>query len=257
MWTKAEIAQLRLLSSSKSKFYTEIASEMGRSVQSVRWMARKLELPRSQEILRNRYGKWNAKHSHLREPVMRYFVTHSWDETKKKFNLTESELKSLFTVGYRDPKLAHLRKDTRVKREWNTSDLKFLLRHSGIMPREWIGKKLKRGNAHSCIKERLNKLGISSKSINGITISQFRDAFGCDPDFFIQTKAGPTRGIHGSTYWKLVPWTYLNREIKSGRLKTAESFALVIETMAIFQDWIFEGNAVKKLQAIAKSKEKR
>lgn len=252
-WTKSQERELIRLHSKNTMFFTEIAEKIGKPVQLVRWKAKQLGLESTQVTLRGRMGQWNAKHSHLRELVMTYFLDHTWEETRKKFKFTQSELKSLFTVAYRDPKFAHLRKDTRTKREWNTKDYKLLLQNSGIMPREWIGKKLRRGNAHSCIKERLQKLGVSSKNLNGITITQFREAFGNEPEFYIQTKAGP--GRNGTpTYYKIIPWVWLDQEIKAKRLKTAKIFKDLIKSMALFQNWIFEGEALEKLGKVNKQR---
>lgn len=194
------------------------------------------------------YQKRITKHSHLREPVMHYFVTHTWEQTRKQFKLTESELKSLFTVGYRDPKLKHLRKDTRRHDSWSVRELRFLLTHSGVMPREWIGRKLKRGTP-VCIKEKLEQLGLSSRTVNGITLSQFIKAFGERPGFVLHTKAGPGRG-GTSTYFQIVPWVWLDCELRSRRLRCAKPFRQVVSTMALFQEWIHQGNALAKLKRI-------
>ena len=43
------------------------------------------------------YMKKITKHAHLRGPVFLYFLNHTWDETRDKFKLTDSELKSLFS----------------------------------------------------------------------------------------------------------------------------------------------------------------
>jgi hypothetical protein len=168
----------------------------------------------------------------------------------EKFKLTKSELKSLQTVSYGDPLLSHLRKDTRNHAPWSTRELKFLLQHAGLKPREWIARKLKRGNA-VCVKERLQTLGVSSRSLNGITLTQFISAFGRRPDFCLQTKAGPGPGRGGTpTYYKIIPWVYLEQELKSRRLKTAKSFRQLVRSMALFQEWVFEGDALEKMKRI-------
>lgn len=249
-WSLQDERSLVRLAKEGRFFYTEIATKLGKTPQSVRWKAKQLDLPSTQRFLKDRFGKWNSKHNHLREPVMRYFMTHTWDETLGKFKLTQSELKSLFTVGYRLPQLKHLRKETRRHDSWSTKELKFLITHAGIMPRDWIGKTLKRGTP-VCVKERMQKLGISSRTINGITLSQFRSAFGKEPDFYIQTKAGP--GRNGTpTCFKIIPWVYLDQEIRTKKLKAPKVFRQLASTMALFQDWIFEGNVVSKLQRIAR-----
>lgn len=198
------------------------------------------------------YRALKSKHAHLREPVMTYFLDHTWEETRKKFKLTQSELKSLFTVGYRIPELAHLRKDTREKSAWTTKQLQFLLTHSGLQPRDWIGKKLKRGN-HICMKEKLAQLGVSSKNLNGLTLSQFREAFGREPEFVLETKAGPGRG-GTPTYYKIIPWVVLDEWRRQRKIKCHPIMRKLIKSMALFQEWIHEGNALRKMKKICKGK---
>lgn len=189
------------------------------------------------------YMKQKTKHKHLREPVMRYFLNHTWEETMKKFKLTHSELKSLFTVGYRDPDLNHLRKETRRHDAWSPKEYQFLIANSGIMPRDWIGKKLKRGTS-ICIKERLQKLGLSSKNLNGLTLTQFRSAFGCDPKRYVQTKAGPKTMLY-ATHFKIITWTDLDNWIESGELCAPDVTRLHVSIMAMFQRWIQKGIKIK------------
>lgn len=194
------------------------------------------------------------KHKHLREPVMRFFLNHTAEETMKKFKLTPSEFKSIFTVGYMDPKLKHLRKDRRNKDRWSEKHYKILLQSAGILPRREIARRIKKGNEISCIKERLSKLRVASKTVNGITLTQYREAFGCDPDFYIQTKAGPTRGRfgHGRTHFKIIPWVYMDEMIKKKKLKAPKLTKQLIESMALFQNWIHEGRALENLLEMTK-----
>jgi len=194
-------------------------------------------------------GKWNQKHFHLRESVMTYFLNHTADECCKKFKLTKSEFKSLMTSGYKDLRLKHLRKETRRRDAWSAREYKFLLQYSGLRPRWWIAKQLNRGGELG-IKDRLDMHGISSKNLNGLTLSQFREAFGKDPDWFIQTSAGPGGNLHGGTngFFKIIPWVYLKREIDSKRLHAHEIIVKLVEAMAMFQEWYFEGNALAKIK---------
>ncbi len=185
------------------------------------------------------YRKSITKHAHLREPVMRYFLKHSWEETKEKFGLTQSELKSLFTVGYRDQNLKHLRKDKRVKREWDTKDYLTLLRFAGLKQRTWISKKLKRGGVHST-RERLEKLGIASKNLQGITLSQYRQAFGAEPERYIQSEAGPNRSGM-PTRFKIILWSDLDRWLKRGKIHAPDVFKVHCSAMAMFQNWVWQG----------------
>jgi len=246
----------RLVSLSKKKmFATEIAKELGKKPASVLWRMKKLRLESARTRVTERFGKWNSKHAHLREEVLRYFQTHSWAQTAKKFGLSDSELKSLFTVAYKMKKLAHIRKDKRDHSPWTTAQLKFLLRHAGLRPRKWIMEQLGRGNNVCHIKERMQALGVSSRTLQGITLSQFRQAFGQEPKFYLQTDAGPDGGPKGTlpTRWKIIPWVWLDRELKARRLKTSREFAILVSARATFQDWIFEGNALRKMKKIIAS----
>ncbi len=251
-WSDEEVSRLRSLALGKNLFYTEIARSLGRKPASVRWKARKLGLPSTQKHLRDRFGKWNSKHSHIRGSAMRYFLTHTREQTRKKFGLTESEIKSLFTVGYRLPEFRHLRKETRLHSPWSAKQLQYLLTHAGLIPRKEILRHVKRGNNVCCIKERLQALGLSSRTLQGITLSQFREAFGKDPEFYLATTAGPDGGAKGTlpTRWKIVPWVWLNEQIKSKKLKAPKEFCLLVETRAMFQEWIFEDNALAKMKRI-------
>lgn len=248
-WTKAQERELTQLANQEKFFFTEIAEKIGKSPAAVRWKAKQLGLASSKSYLLDRMGKWNSKHSHLREPVMRYFMSHTAEETQKKFKLTQSEFKSITTVSYRDPKLKHLRKDKRNHNPWSAREFKFMLQHAGLKPRAWIAKRLKRGGPLG-IKDRLETLGIASKSVNGITLSQFREAFGKEPGFYLETEAGPGRGKYSATYYKIIPWVWLDQEIKARRLKTAPVFRQLVCSMAMFQEWIFDGDALDKLQRI-------
>ncbi|MBL7544293.1 MAG: hypothetical protein JNL11_10770 [Bdellovibrionaceae bacterium] len=241
-WNKQN---LKMLSNLIDKGLTnvEIAEKLGSSREAI-------------TLIANRYLKGNqnyqkriTKHAHLREPVMKYFLKHTASECQKKFKLTNSEFKSLMTVGYRDPKFKHLRKETRRHDAWSAKEYKFLLQHSGLRSRKWIAEKLNRGGELG-IKDRLDLHGISSKNLNGLTLSQFRDAFGKDPEWFIQTSAGPGGNLHGGLtgYFKIVPWVYLKREFELKRLSSHTIIVQLVEAMAMFQDWFYEGNALKKLK---------
>lgn len=254
-WTEDQIETLKRLAGQKKYFFTEIAPKIGKPVASVRWKAKQLGLESTQRYLNARMGKWNSKHIHKRGAVMKYFLTHTWEETQKHFELTKSELKSLFTIGYRMQEFAHLRKDKRNHTGWSVKEHVFLLRHAGLRPRKWIMKELGRGNNVCHIKERLQTMGLSSRTLQGLTLSQFREAFGQEPAFFLQTDAGPDGGLKTSlsTRWKIVPWVWLDQEIKAKRLKTVRELAMLISTRAMFQEWIFGGNALRKMKRIVKA----
>lgn len=253
-WSDEEVEKLKTLRASNAMFYTEIAKEIGRDPAGVRAKAKSLGIESTQKTLRHRLGKWNVKHAHLREAVLRFYQTHSFDGTAKKFGLTKSELKSLFTNSYKMAEFKHLRKDSRLKIGWSTEQLKFLLQHAGLRPRKWIMEQLGRGNNVCVIKERMQTLGVSSRTLQGITLSQFRKAFDQEPKFYLQTDAGPDGGPKGTlpTRWKIIPWVWLEQEIKAKRLKTSQEFRLLISARAEFQEWIFSGNALRKMKRIVK-----
>lgn len=240
-WTEGEIKKLKALAG--TMFFKDIAKILKRSPAMVCHQARKLRLPKADHL----FGKWNNKHAHIREEVLTYFLKHSFEDTAKRFDLTHSELKSCLTNAYKIPELRHLRKATNDHSPWNTKQLKFLLRHAGLRDRDWIANKIGRGN-RTCIKERMQFLGIASRNLQGLTLSQFIEAFGERPKFFLQTVAGPK--AQSKAYWKIVPWVWLDKEIKAGRLKTAKEMSILISTHAIFQDWIFEGNSLEKMKRI-------
>lgn len=188
---------------------------------------------------------------------MTYFLRHSKEETAAKFGLSEKEFKSLMTRGYQRPEYKHLRKEKRRHDPWTARELKFLLAHAGLMPRAWVAKKLKRGG-HLGIKDRLDLLGISSMNLNGLTISKYRVLFGEDPNLYIQTKAGPQRfnplrsSVTTPSYYKIVPWYFMENEIKARILEPHELFEKVIRSMAMFQHWIHDGDAGNGIKKIAK-----
>lgn len=251
-WTEQEIKTLKNFAAQNKYFYSEIALKMGKKVALVRHQARRLKLPSTQKTLKGRMGQWNCKHAHLREKLLVYYLTHTEAECKKHFDLTDSEFKSCLTRAYIDPEFRFIRKDSRNHDAWSSRELKFLLRHAGLKPRKWIASKLKRGN-YICIKERLQVLGISSRTLQGITLSQFRQAFGKDPEFYLQTSAGPSRAsVSAPTLWKIVPWTWLDQELKAKRLSAPKMFKQLCGTMALFQEWVFEGNAIKKMKRIVR-----
>lgn len=260
IWTPAEIGQLKALASSRSLFRREIAEKMGKPLTAVSHMMRKLGFDYR---VRERYGEWNKKHAHLREPVMRYFLTHSFEDTAKAFGLTLSETKSCITNGYKDPKLKHLRKETRRHDPWTSDELVFLLRHVGVRPRTWIAKKLKRGQGFESVKEALHRIqaGASSKYLNGMPWGWAEQIFGDDAkELTIRMKAGP-QGLSGrngkttSTY-QLIPWTDCEALLERGltrplkgkgkwkpgteheRLEISEEVKSAVRAMAKFQRWI-------------------
>lgn len=195
-----------------------------------------------------------TKHKHLRLSALKYFMNHTFEETMERFGFTKSELKSCLTVSYvSHPEWAHIRKDKRNHSSWTAKEYRFLLQCSGLQSRDWIAKQMGRGGELG-IKDRLDSLSVSSKSLNGLTISQFRQAFGFDPSFCIHTKAGPKRKAkcktNSASFYKIVPWIWLDSEIKKGRLQTVEPMKKIIASMALFQKWVHGKDPLKNMQKI-------
>lgn len=189
------------------------------------------------------YLKHKTKHKHLRKPVMEYFLSHTWEETKKHFKLKDSELKSIFTIGYIDPKLAHLRKDTRRRDAWSTEELRFLFRLTGVISRDEINQHLNRGNSGRVIKEKLMKLGIPAKNVNGLTYSQFTSLFKKKPVYYLATTAGsPGSKFVQYANWKIVPWCHIEEMLNDKYIEHSDAIKLYVETMAMFQRWVHGPN---------------
>lgn len=246
-WTDKETLEIVNMASSGAILNKDIAAYFDRRPAAVTFKLKTLGIKNT--AIKYVIGKWNSKHAHLREDLLRYYLTHSAEECQKRFKLTPSEFKSCLIYAYRIPEFKHLRKETRRHDAWTAYEFKFLLQHSGFRSREWIAKKLKRGG-HLGIKDRLEMLGVASKSVNGLTLSKFREAFNKEPDFYLKTKAGPGRGKYSATYYKIIPWVWLDQELKAKRLKTHKIFRKLIASMALFQEWVFEGDALIKMQRI-------
>jgi hypothetical protein len=251
-WTKTEEQKLIKLASRGEIFYSEMVPFLNKKAAAIRWKARKLRLPTCP--CSEKWGRWNVIHKDLRLEVMTYFLNHTAEQTCKKFKLTVSQFKSLMTVGYRKPEFRHLRKETRRHDSWSSRELRFLITRAGILPREFIGRALRRGTA-VCIKERLESLGLSSRTLNGITLTQFRSAFGTEPRLTIKTQAGPNgTSDRGPTNFKIVPWAWLDEELKTSRLEAPKTFRELVSAMAIFQNWIYQGNTIRKMKTIARTR---
>ena len=136
--------------------------------------------------------------------VLDYFKTHTAKETQKKFK--DINFKSIMAAVQRPgARFSHLydKKDYRRKDIWSKEDLLFLrLQHAGFVSRLDIGLALGRGQ-EIVIKEKLIHLGIASKSLQGLTLSQYRKFFEKEPKRYVQTTAGPTTG---PTFFKIIPW---------------------------------------------------
>jgi hypothetical protein len=215
-WTPAMVAELRRLVGRNELFMYEIADVMRLPRTSVLHKCRQLRIRSAPP---GRFAEWNRKHAHLREDVLTYFLTHSFDETAKRFGLTRSEMKSCMSAGYLDPKLKHLRKEWRPHTPWSTKDWLFMVRHAGVRERVWIAKKLKRGHTYNSVKDSLAKFRGSGKYMNGMPWQWASQVFGLDAHHIaIQTKAGPTGG-RGIFRYRIIPWVTCERLISEGRVR--------------------------------------
>lgn len=187
---------------------------------------------------------YKTKHKHLREPVMKYFLKHTAQETICKFKLTSSEFKSIMTVGYKMPEFAHLRKDTRMKEPYTLKSLLLLFQLSGFVQRDCIAKAIGRSNSR-VIKEKMQNLGLNStKNMNGITFSQYVDVFGDEPKQFIRTQAGPFNSLR-DYFFRLVLWSDIDNWLKDGLIRTDDVMNAYVSAMATFQRWFFKTENIK------------
>lgn len=247
-WTDEEVSTLKDLASQNKLFMSEIAKELNKDPEVVRWKAHQLGVFSKPK---NRMGEWNSKHAHLREKVMKYFTKHTFEETADHFGLTRSELRSLLTVSYKDPKLAHIRKDKRRHDAWTAKELLFLNQHAGIKPRAWIAQKLKRGTMES-VKESLFRLNTGSRYINGLPERIASIIVQGSPVWSFKTAAGAP-GPDGNCHIRCVPWVALEREIKGKRIPS--EYRMSIKAMARFQRWIHNSKSdeslIRKLKRMA------
>ncbi len=240
-WTTSDIETLKSLHSQEYLF-TEIAEQLNKKPQVVRHKARALGL----KPHKHRIGEWNRKHAHLRESVLKYFLNHSWEQTRDRFGLSDSELKSCFSYAYKEPSLSHIRKDKRTHSSWKHSERMTLLKHSGIQPRKWIAKKTGRSKvSYHTVKEELRRLGIGSKYVNGIPLAWFTDIAPNLSPKSVKTKAGPSApGV--DCHFRIVPWVECWRVTKRRR-SVHPVFRECFGAMAQFQRFIFQTEDDKKI----------
>lgn len=252
-WTAAQIAELERLSG-QGLYRKEIAERMGIDTIAVRYKARQLKLPKSPRL-----GSWNVKHQHLRGPVMKYFLTHSWEETQKHFGLAPGELKSVFSNGYRDPKFKHLRKETRNHTPWKSSDWLFMAAHCGLISRAEISKRMGRTTKgkHHAVKDRLRGRS-GSRYLNGLTATLAHELLPDVAFISILTKAG-SPGCKGATQARIVPWVMLE-DLTQGRPMNP-TIRSGIKAMARFQRWIHgaknNGQAMEKVMKILNGEKRK
>ena len=255
-WTAAELAELRRHCAANQLYMKEIAEKLGRTPASVRYKGHQLGIFSKPE----KFAQWNSKHVHLREPVLRFYLTHSFEQTAEHFGLTLSEMKSCLTGGYKEEHLKHLRKEWRPHTPWTDEEWRFMVAHVGVQPREWIGKKLKRGNTYNSVKDALAKFRGKGKYFNGMPWGWAEAIFGSEAeDLTIRTKAGPTGRSHrgGDFRYRILPWADAERLLDQGktrpmpgkgrwkkarrptrRIEVKPELEAAIRAMAKFQRWI-------------------
>lgn len=134
---------------------------------------------------------------------------------------------------------------------YSLNQLKFTLQYSGLMPKNWIANELgfKSGLV---IKHKLSQLGLTAKNLQGLNIGRFKLAFDERPEFYLQTGIGPrgNKKVQIQANSKIVPWVWLREQIILNRIHASDDFKLFIHARAMFQEWIFEGNALEKMKAI-------
>ena len=224
--------------------YPEISKATGIPVNNIRASMQK------RGFKNQNYQKTINKHSHLREKAMTFFLTNTFEETRKKFKLTQSEMKSLFTLAYRMDELKHLRKDTRRRDKWSPEEIRTMLMWSGILPRKEIALMINRGNER-VIKEKLSLLGISSRNVNGMNICQFRKTFGNVPVRLVRTRAGPLSNFHFS----IILWIDIKEMIDCNQIAPSKTFCEVVEIMSMFQKFVW-GNKNIRAEILKKLGEK-
>lgn len=248
-WTKAEETRLKALAKDRSLFASEIAEILGRNPQTVRCKLRTMGFDLAGRAKQSgRLGGWNAKHAHIRVRAMRYFLTHTVEETRDRFQLTASEFKSLQTVAYRDPKCAHLRKDSRRKDPWSFDETMFLLRASGLQPRIWIARKLKRGGVHA-VKEMVSRLNSNTRYINGLPKRLAEELVGREVEGF-KVKAGPS-GRSVDCRPIIVPWVIIYSEARRSKA-VPEHILAAVRAMASFQKRVHGTRGIKDTVASVK-----
>lgn len=206
------------------KWYIEFALESGHNYIQI---GKRLNRSKNSIIsyAKRRGLKCKPKYENIIKDVMVYFLTHTFEETIQKFNLTRSELKSLMTNGYRKEQYKHLRKDTRRKDAWSVKELCYMLRNLGIIERKEIGKRLNRGS-WCVVKERMKTLGFANtKYVNGLPYSYAYELYN-KRDF---------KYIKGCKF-NLVPWCELIK-YKSGN----EIINECVRVMYMFVLWLKRG----------------
>jgi hypothetical protein len=183
-----------------------------------------------------------TKHAHLRGDLLAFYMAHTAQETMEYFGLTASEFKSCLSVAYGMKEFALLRKDTRTKEKWSGSEVATMLRYAGILRRNKIAKIINRGNART-VKEKCLALNVSTRNINGVNLTQFRNMFGFEPKYQIRGEAGP--GSTARNRFVIIPWAYVAKCYE--RVNHDKTLLKIFEAYAMFQRFIWGGNPWRKM----------
>lgn len=181
--------------------------------------------------IRDHHGQHHRKYKDLYRPVGEYFLTHTAEETCNFFKITKGQFKSIFCYIYKQKQFSDLRKDCRDKRPWSVEDIRIMLCLAGLVPRGKIAKIINRNNAR-VVKEKMQKLGIPLRIVNGMTYSSF-------VSFFNYTNEVKIFGIEGNKF-NIVLWVTIEDMINNNILKVDRSFLRYIQIMASFQRWIHQ-----------------
>jgi hypothetical protein len=125
-----------------------------------------------------------------------------------------------------------------------------MLKMAGIIPRKRIAEILDRGNAR-VVKERMMKLNVSSRNINGMNIAVFRKTFGQEPRRSFRTLAGPS-GANGASFYTLVLWVDIEKWIDRGDLPTTNVLTKLVKTYALMQRWLHGKYPARSINKILK-----
>lgn len=255
-WTDKDQRQLERLVKNENLLGSEIAERIGKKPGAVRYHMQKMGIDvKARAEKSGKLGQQNVKHKHLQRKVLVYFKTHSFNQTAKQFGLTHVELKSCLTKAYKNPDYTHLRKDFRRHDPWSFEEIMFLLKASGLQPRAWIAKKLKRGTMHA-VKEVVKRLNANTRYMNGLPRQLAEELIGYEIKGF-KVKAGPSSGRNLDFRPVIVPWVTLYSEARRSSRVPAH-ICDAIGAMAKFQKRIHGTRGIKDtLECIEKIIAKR
>jgi len=180
----------------------------------------------------------------FKKQVIAYFKTHTARECAEKFKLSHTQIIGVLEMSRRNGLMCPTFKDKRTKKPWTLDELLFVIRHSGVRPRLWMGKQLGRGGAR-VIKERLRTLNSGTKWLNGMPKKWAEELWG-NVSCGIKTDAGPPGGSRGNFHFIVVPWT--DCEKLASLRETHDNVRIAVRAMAKFQKWIHGVNDPSRIR---------